>query len=149
MRRLLRDQVKELASPLELAVGKQLHSFGFLQQRSRGIKMAKEPDYEVTTGNIFAALGCDQPDELLARAKLLDQVSALIKNSGLSQQDVAKKLGITQPKVSMLVTGRLSEFSTDTLLRYLSILGCEVEIRVKKPRSRIGIFRKRGRIAVC
>lgn len=111
--------------------------------------MTKEPDYEVTTGNIFAALECDQPDELLARAKLLDQVSALIKNSGLSQQEVAKKLGITQPKVSMLVTGRLSEFSTDTLLRYLSILGCEVEIRVKKPRSRIGIFRKRGRIAVC
>jgi len=111
--------------------------------------MAKEKDYEVTTGNVFAALGRDQPDELLARAKLLDQVSILIKNSGLSQQQVAKKLGISQPKVSMLVGGRLSLFSTDTLLHYLSILGCEVEIRVRRPRTRARIFRRKGSIAVC
>ena len=109
----------------------------------------KETDYEVTEGNVFAALGRDNPDELLAKAKLLDQVSTLIKNSGLSQQDVAKKLGITQPKVSMLVTGRLSQFSADTLLHYLSILGCEVEIRIKKPRSKVGIFRHKGSITVC
>jgi len=110
---------------------------------------AKETDYEVTEGNVFAALGFEQPEELLAKAKLLYQVSKLIKNSGLSQKEVAKKLDITQPKVSMLVTGRLSEFSTDSLLRYLSILGCEVEIRVKQPRSRVGIFRHKGCIAVC
>src|SRR5690606_39157860 len=114
-------------------------------------KMAKEKetDYELTEGNVFAALGLDQPEELLAKAHLLRQVSALIKKCGLSQQEVAKKLGITQPKVSMLVTGRLSEFSTDSLLHYLSVLGCEVEIRVKKPRTRVGIFGHRGRIAVC
>lgn len=111
--------------------------------------MAKETDYEVTEGNVFAALELDKPEELLAKAKLLHQVSSLIKNSRLSQKEVAKRLGITQPKVSSLVTGRLSEFSTDSLLQYLSILGCEVEIRVKKPRSRIGIFRHKGCIAVC
>ncbi len=111
--------------------------------------MAKEKDYEVTEGNVFAALGRENSDELLARAKLLDQVSTLIKNSKFSQQEVAKKLGITQPKVSMLVTGRLSQFSTDTLLHYLSILGCEVEIRVKRPRTRLDIFRHKGCIAVC
>lgn len=109
----------------------------------------KQTDYEVTEGNVFAALGRKNSDELLARAKLLDRVSTLIRNSGLSQQAVAKKLGITQPKVSMLVRGYLSEFSTDSLLHYLSILGCEVEIRVKKPRSRVGIFRRKGCIAVC
>lgn len=106
-------------------------------------------DYEVTEGNIFSALDLDNSEELLARSKLLMQVSDLIKKSGLSQQEVAKKLGITQPKVSMLVTGRLSEFSADSLLHYLSILGCEVEIRVKKPRSKVGIFRHKGCIAVC
>jgi len=77
------------------------------------------------------------------------QVGDLIENSGISQQEVAKKLGITQPKVSMLVGGRLSAFSTETLFHYLSILGCEVEIRVKKPRSRIGIFKHKGCVAVC
>lgn len=109
----------------------------------------KETDYEVTEGNVFAVLSLDQPEELLARAKLLHKVGTLIKNSGLSQQEVAKKLGITQSKVSMLVTGRLTQFSTDSLLHYLSILGCEIEIHVKKPRSRIGIFRHKGCIAVC
>jgi predicted XRE-type DNA-binding protein len=113
-------------------------------------KKVKEEDkaYEVTEGNVFEALGLDQPDELLARSKLLMRVGSLIENSGLSQKEVAKKLGITQPKVSMLVRGRLSAFSTDTLLHYLSILGCEVEIQVKQPRSRTGIFRHKGYIAV-
>lgn len=109
----------------------------------------KEVDYEVTEGNVFAAIGRKNANELLARAELLDKVSILIEKSGLPQSEVAKKLGITQPKVSMLVNGRLSEFGTDSLLHYLSILGCEVEIRVKKPRSRLGIFRHKGCIAVC
>ena len=108
----------------------------------------EEEDYEVSNGNVFADLGRDQPDELLARAKLLHKVSSLIKSSGLTQQEIAKKLGVNQPKVSKLVTGRLSEFSTDTLLHYLSILGCEIEIRVKNPRPRVSILRRKGSIAV-
>jgi predicted XRE-type DNA-binding protein len=87
-------------------------------------KKVKEENkiFEVTEGNVFEALGLDQPDELLARSKLLMQVGALIENSGFSQRKVAKKLGIIQPKVSMLVRGRLSAFSTATLLYYISIL---------------------------
>lgn len=113
-------------------------------------KFMKKPlDFEVTTGNIFADLGLDQPEELLARAQLLQQVSTLIKASKLSQQEIATRLGISQPKVSLLLSGKLSAFSTDTLLHYLSLLGCNVRITVKKPRSRVGIFRKRGHIAVA
>ena len=82
----------------------------------------KEKDYEITTENVFAALDREKPDELLARSKLLNQVSSLIKNSGLSDQEVAKKLGITQSKASMMVSGCLSAFKTDTLLQYLSFL---------------------------
>lgn len=111
--------------------------------------MSKKLDHEVTEGNVFEALGREQSEELLARAKLLDQVSGLIKKSGLSQQEVAKKLDISQPKVSMLVSGKLSAFSADSLMHYLFLLGCEVEIRIKKPRSKVGIFRRKGCIAVC
>lgn len=112
--------------------------------------MTKEnKEYEVSTGNVFADLGLKEPEELMARAKLLYDVGLLIKASQLSQGEIAHRLGISQPKVSMLVSGRLSAFSTDTLLHYLSLLGCNVEIRVRKPRSRIGIFRHKGHIAVC
>jgi len=106
-------------------------------------------EHEISSENVFAQMKRDQSHELLARAKLLDNVSTLIKNSELTQKEIADKLGITQPKVSMLVGGRLSAFSTDSLLHYLFILGCEVQIRIKKPRSKAGIFRHKGCIAVC
>lgn len=64
----------------------------YKEWKAKGGKMAKEVDYEVTKGNVFAALGRKNPDELLARAELLDKVSTLIENSGLSQSEVAEKL---------------------------------------------------------
>lgn len=109
---------------------------------------SKKEDYHVTVGNIFEDLGLEASEELLARSKLMMEVSHLIKASKLSQKQIAVKLGISQPKVSMLVSGKLSAFSTDTLLHYLSLLGCDVEIRLQKPKTRLKIFRRRGRIAV-
>ena len=94
----------------------------FLYISERTMVRNKEIDWEESSGNVFADLELDRPEELLARSKLLYRVSTLIKNSRLSQKEVAKKLGITQQKVSMLINGRLSEFSTDSLLHYLSIL---------------------------
>lgn len=105
-------------------------------------------DYTVGLDNIFADLELKQSDELMTRAKLLFEVSSLIKTSKLTQIEIAKKLGISQPKVSLLISGRLSAFSTETLMHYLSLLGCSVEIRVRKPRSKAGIARKKGKVAV-
>lgn len=109
--------------------------------------MSLKEEYEVASNNIFADLGLESSDELIARAKLLQQVGTLIKRSGLSQEAVAEKLGIRQPKVSLLVAGRLSAFSTDTLFHYLTLLGCKIEIRVKQPIP--AFFFQRGAIAVC
>jgi hypothetical protein len=52
-------------------------------------------------------------------------------------------------KVSMLVSGKLSALSADSLMHYLFLLGCEIEIRIKKPCSKGGIFQHKGCIAVC
>jgi predicted XRE-type DNA-binding protein len=78
----------------------------------------KKVDYELTEDNVFSAHERDKPDRLIVKAKLLDKVSTLIKNSKLSKREVAKKLGIIQPKVSMLIGGRLSVFS----MRYFASL---------------------------
>ena len=48
--------------------------------------------YEVTEGNIFADLGLDQPEELLAKAEFLQQLNALIKASKLSHKELALSL---------------------------------------------------------
>ena len=108
----------------------------------------KEKDYEVTKGNVFKDLGLDQPEELLARSKLLTEVCKLIKASKRTQKEIAVELGITQSKVSLLMRGRLSAFSTETLIHYLSLLGCNVNIRVQKPKSKSDILKRKGHIAV-
>src|SRR3989338_4397812 len=117
------------------------------RQKRQKMNRQKETDYEIDEKNVFAAIGRKDADELVARSELLDEVSDLIEKSGLTQHQVAKKLGIKQSKVSMLINGHLSEFSTDTLLHYLAVLGCRVEIRVRKLR-RQNIFSNRGYIAV-
>ena len=54
----------------------------------------------------------------------------------ITQTKAAQILGIDQPKVSTLLSGKLSGFSTERLLRFLNLLGNDVEIRViTKPNS--------------
>jgi predicted XRE-type DNA-binding protein len=86
-------------------------------------KMSNKKDkFFVTTDNIFADLGLENSEELLARSELLSEVSRLIKISKLSQKEIARVLDISQPKVSRLVSGKLSAFSSDTLFHYLRLL---------------------------
>ncbi|MBI5091604.1 MAG: XRE family transcriptional regulator [Candidatus Hydrogenedentes bacterium] len=55
----------------------------------------------------------------------------------LTQVEAAKLLGVDQAKVSALVCGRLSGFSTDRLFRFLNAPGRDVEVVVRpKPKSR-------------
>lgn len=107
----------------------------------------RKEEIHVAEGNIFADLGLENSEELLARSELLSEVSRLINTSTLSQKEIAKILGITQPKVSMLVSGKLSAFSADTLLHYLRLLGCNIEISLKS-RHRVSKARSRGKMIV-
>lgn len=92
-------------------------------------------DYIVGSGNVFADLGHPRPPEALAKAELARKIGALIAKRGLSQAAAAEVLQIDQPKVSALTRGRLAGFSLDRLVRFLVLLGSDVEI-VVKPRAR-------------
>ena len=61
-----------------------------------------------SSGNVYADLGFDNPEEMLLKAKLVRQISVAIKEKGLNQYQAAEVLGIDQPKVSALVRGRFS-----------------------------------------
>ena len=89
----------------------------------------KKEEIFVTHDNIFADLGLENADELLVRSELLSEISQHIKSSKLSQKEIAKILGISQPKISMLVSGKLSAFSADTLMRYLNLLGYRINLK--------------------
>jgi len=89
-----------------------------------------------SSGNLFADLGRPDAEEALARVRLAQQIAEIIERKALSQMDAAVLMGLDQPKVSALVRGRLSGFSTDRLLRCLMLLGQDVEIVVRdKPRD--------------
>jgi predicted XRE-type DNA-binding protein len=88
-----------------------------------------------SSGNVFADLGFDQPEEMLLKAELVRQINAAIKEKGLNQYQAAELLGIDQPKVSALVRGHFSGYSLERLFKYLHSLGRELEIVVKSSPS--------------
>lgn len=100
---------------------------------------------KITEGNIFADLGLEDSEEMVARSDLMSEVVRMIRKSDLPQKEIAVILGISAPKVSALMAGKINDFSTDTLMQYLTLLGCNVEIRVRVlPQRRISRHVKRG-----
>jgi predicted XRE-type DNA-binding protein len=98
--------------------------------------MSKAPEYQESSGNVFADLGLPNARELQAKADLAWEISRTIEERELTQAQAAELLGIDQPKVSALVRGRLSGFSMERLYRFLNALGKDVEIVVRSPATR-------------
>ena len=76
-----------------------------------------------SSGNIFADLGRPDTEEDFTRVRLAQQIAESIERHKLSQTEAAELMRLDQPKLSALVRGRLSGFSTDRLLRCLMLLG--------------------------
>jgi predicted XRE-type DNA-binding protein len=86
-----------------------------------------------STGNVFRDIGfrSEEAAHLLVRADLLIQVQKLIASRRLKQNVAAKALGVSQPRVSDLLRGRIDLFSTDALIDMLARLGARVRLTVK------------------
>jgi len=94
-------------------------------------------DYIESSGNVFADLGTPQAEEALAKAELAQKIIDIIRARRLTQVQAAELLNVDQPKISALTRGRLAGYSIDRLLRFLMLLGNDIEIKVKsRPRSR-------------
>src|SRR2546422_671022 len=91
-----------------------------------------------STGNVFRDLSFrrEEAEHLLVRADLMIQVQKLIATRRLKQQEAAKVLRVSQPRVSDLLRGRIDLFSTDALIDMLARLGVGVRLVVKTPRSK-------------
>lgn len=100
--------------------------------------MKKKRDYEISSGNLYADLEYKNPEEMQAKAELARELYLIIQSKGMTQKQIAELLGLTQPKVSNLLNGRLSGYSIERLTRFLNILDYDVDIIVKpKPKNRI------------
>ena len=88
-----------------------------------------------SSGNVFADLGFANPEEELLKAKLVREIRGIIKRRKLTQTKAAAMLGLKQPDVSALVTGRVGKFSIDRLVRCLNRMDYKVDVVVRhKPR---------------
>lgn len=96
------------------------------------------------SGNVYADLGFEGADELLAKAHLVSRISEIIELRKMTQIQAAKALGIDQPKVSSLLRGKFEGYTSDRLFRFLNMLGQDVEIVVRS--SRQGAARAHTRV---
>ena len=103
--------------------------------------MTKETKTDTTivrgSKNIFADLGYADADTHLLKARLVSRLQDVIAERGLTQTEVAKKIGVSQPDVSRLLNGHFRDVSVERLMRLLTKLGCEVEIVIRDQRNRI------------
>ena len=98
--------------------------------------MARRPKaVEAGTGDVFVDLGFADAGERKLRVQLAMQINELVAERRLTQAKAAELFGIPQPHVSDLKRYRLSRFSSERLLRFLTLLDRDVEI-VIRPKAR-------------
>jgi predicted XRE-type DNA-binding protein len=66
------------------------------------------------------------------RSELMLGLAQHIKEQGLSQAEAAEVLGVTQPRVSDLMRGKISLFGLDTLTKMAGAAGLIVEMKLKR-----------------
>jgi predicted XRE-type DNA-binding protein len=84
------------------------------------------------SGNVFKDLGFDEAEaEVMAlRAEIMIRLSQRLKAKGWSQTVAARKLGVTQPRISRLTQGDWREFSLDMLLTLAARAGLHAHLRL-------------------
>jgi predicted XRE-type DNA-binding protein len=108
-----------------------------IESPRKGVKVVKG------SGNVFADLGLPNHDELLFKAQIASEIARSVRDAKLTQVEAGKLMGVDQAKVSALLRGRLNDFSIDRLIRFLTLLGRDIEFRISRPHKR-----RNGRVKV-
>ena len=92
----------------------------------------KDDRITLSSGNVFVDLGFDEAEAhvMALRVELMLRLSQEFKANGWTQAQAAKRLGVTQPRVSKLNKGAWQDFSLDMLLTLAGRAGLHAELRV-------------------
>lgn len=102
--------------------------------------MARKRDrVEAGSGDVFVDLGFADAGERRLRVQLAMRINELIAALGLTQSRAAALFGVPQPHVSELKHYKLSRFSSERLLRFLTLLDRDVEIVIRPKARRRGV----------
>ncbi len=90
-----------------------------------------------SSGNVFADLGLTNAAEKQTKVRLTVAINQVIEHRKLSQVSAARRLKVSQPKVSALANYQLEGFSVERLMNFLTALDRDVDIVIRpKPNSR-------------
>lgn len=87
-------------------------------------------DIEASSGNVYADVDVYDAEQMQLKAQLALVISEILQRKGLTQQQAAQVLGMTQPKLSNLLRGQFRGISEAKMLECLVKLGRDVEIVV-------------------
>ena len=93
------------------------------------------------SGNVFADLGLADAEKLKIKTGLVVEIRKAMRSRGLTQQEAAKLMGITQPKVSDMMRGDFSNLSERKLMDCLTRLGYDIEITLRPTADPVGHLR--------
>ncbi len=85
--------------------------------------------------NVYEQLGFPDAEEMLVKAQLVSQIAEILRKRGWSQQQAAKVLGLTQPKLSKMLRGQFRGISEMKMMDCLVRLGRAVKIVVGPARK--------------
>jgi predicted XRE-type DNA-binding protein len=88
--------------------------------------------------NVFADLGLPDAEKLKIKSGLVIEIRKAVRNLELTQQEAAKRMGLTQPKVSDMMRGDFSNLSERKLMDCLTRLGYDIEIKIKPAKKSVG-----------
>ena len=91
-----------------------------------------------SSGNVFADLDLADANKLRIKTGLVVEIRKAIQSLGLNQHEAAKRMGITQPKVSDMMRGNFANLSERKLMDCLTRLGYDIEIKVRPAKTEIG-----------
>lgn len=76
-----------------------------------------------------------QAASMRARSVLMMELESIIKQRGITQAEAAALFGVTQPRISDLMRGKINLFSLDCLIDMATVAGLEPHVTIKKPKA--------------
>ena len=89
---------------------------------------------EETFANVWDAIEDDPAvaENLKLRSSLMIELERHIRREGWTQAQAARAFGVTQPRISNLIRGKINVFSLDLLVKMATLAGLRVTMRIKK-----------------
>ncbi len=86
------------------------------------------------SGNAFLDIwfSPDEAQNLHLRSELLSKIEHFVHSSRLTEKECAVRMGVTQPRLTELLKGKINKFSLDALVNMLSHAGMRVRLLMKK-----------------